>query len=210
MTLEFTLLEKLQRLSKTAIWRWSFEEQTLTEWSKDWVAIFNTCDKDLNQDYEQMCRVVHPNDRGRVIESYLAADTAQSGFEILYRIVSRDGSLKVLHEIAEIERNADGRPIGQFGIVKDVTRYFGGANAIELHSERETHINSHERLSRRSDLELSLLQITSYGTIDAYCMELLQSADANLNSVKKLLSLAIGTHSRDRDGEETDIDAKKH
>lgn len=114
-------LRRAQQQAKIEYWRWSFDEGRLTARSRESLAPIDFDPDDANITYAQLCRSVHPEDRDRVIATYKASDAARSGFSIEYRRCQSDGSVVHLREIAEVEYDDAGRPVGQVGIVQDIS-----------------------------------------------------------------------------------------
>lgn len=65
---------------------------------------------------------VHPEDRPRLREMFLAAKHGAQVFEIDYRVHHPDGRELWVHTQAEIARDAEGRPVYLLGTMQDVTR----------------------------------------------------------------------------------------
>jgi PAS domain S-box-containing protein len=57
------------------------------------------------------CRVLHAEDRERVVETDRAAIEEGRDLDIEYRTVHRDGHVVWVHDTATIIRDVDGRPI---------------------------------------------------------------------------------------------------
>jgi len=114
-------LRRAQRLAKLEYWRWSFEEKRLTARSEEYFAPIGFDPSDPKLTYDKLCSSVHPDDRARVIATYEASDSERTGFAIEYRRCQPDGSIVHLREIAEVEYDEAGNPIGQVGVVQDIS-----------------------------------------------------------------------------------------
>lgn len=72
--------------------------------------------------FENVVRVVHPDDRALFRENVRAALESSDGrYRSEYRLVRPNKEVRWLHETGRVERGADGRPIRLIGIAQDVT-----------------------------------------------------------------------------------------
>jgi two-component system, NtrC family, sensor kinase len=66
-------------------------------------------------------KIVHADDKQNIILAFNTSISNGSSFELNYRIVCRDGSLRYIHSKADIICNIEGLPIKMIGSVQDVT-----------------------------------------------------------------------------------------
>ncbi|MCH7942104.1 MAG: PAS domain S-box protein, partial [Proteobacteria bacterium] len=64
---------------------------------------------------------IHPDDRERVAAAFKAADVADEGYDVEYRIVRPDGDTRHVQEIANPERDETGRTVRSVGTFQDIT-----------------------------------------------------------------------------------------
>jgi len=150
-------LRRTQRQGKIAHWRWSFDEARLTSCSS---RDFSGCGADSiepDPSYEQTCSTVHPEDLGRVVATYQDADRERSGFDIHYRRVRPDGVVIHIHEIAEVEYDADGRPVAQLGIIQDISDL---KRAEAVRESAELQFEHAERIANLCHWQMSLPDLT--------------------------------------------------
>lgn len=63
---------------------------------------------------------VHPDDRARVLETQQRVEAI--GFaDVEHRVVRPDGEVRWVHEVAKLDRDADGHPLRIIGTVQDIT-----------------------------------------------------------------------------------------
>lgn len=108
------------RQAKIAFWRWCYVKEELTHWSESYEEIDALSPLKQPTD-EEMLKVVHEDDRERVRQVYADAYGDETDYDVEYRIVEKDGSIRWLHELAEIEHGEDGKPVSFFGILQDIT-----------------------------------------------------------------------------------------
>ena len=117
-------LEAAQRLARVGWWERDFAGgRWLT--SDEVARIFGIERMDRVMDIAEWTRVVpsiiHPDDRRRVLEAGEAALRAGRRYDIEYRIVHADGTVRVVHVQADVTLDEAGRPVRQFGVAQDIT-----------------------------------------------------------------------------------------
>jgi len=65
--------------------------------------------------------IIHPEDRRRVLEASEASLRGGPRYDIEYRIVHADGTVRVVHVQADVTRDESGRTVRQFGVAQDIT-----------------------------------------------------------------------------------------
>ncbi len=134
-------------LAEIAYWRWSFAEERLTHWSEEYEKLGGFSDG-VPDNYENMLKPVHKDDRERVLQVYCESDVGPSGFNIEYRVIDFDGRLRWLNERAEVEFDEDGVAVAHFGIVQDITERKQTDQALKKseaafrHAEQIAHIHN--------------------------------------------------------------------
>jgi diguanylate cyclase (GGDEF)-like protein/PAS domain S-box-containing protein len=66
-------------------------------------------------------RVLHPEDRGRVVAETEAALAARRPLELLYRVRARDGEVRWIEDRGDFVYDASGEPVAWQGVMLDVT-----------------------------------------------------------------------------------------
>ncbi len=65
--------------------------------------------------------VIHPEDREQYDQAINVVLGKQSNLDIEYRIVTSTGATRWVHDIAEVEFDANGNPMRSFGTLQDIT-----------------------------------------------------------------------------------------
>jgi len=84
--------------------------------------IFGLTVEEIMSDAARFGRMLHPEDRDRVIAANARAEETGGPFDEEFRIVRNDGSVAWLHSRAVLLRDPDGRPMFWHGVALDVTR----------------------------------------------------------------------------------------
>jgi two-component system cell cycle sensor histidine kinase/response regulator CckA len=116
-----TALERAQELAHMGSWMSEVGENAALQWSKETHRIFGLDESAFDGRLETFFAHVHPDDLAEVRQATVVALVGQAPFGIDHRIVRPDGSVRWVHEEAEILRAADGRPVRMVGTVQDIT-----------------------------------------------------------------------------------------
>ena len=84
-----------QSRPRLACWVWRPETETV-EYSAEYREILNMSEDVRSGAWRDMLRSVHPEDAGRVDDAITAMLGAGEAYEIVYRIVCRDGTERTL------------------------------------------------------------------------------------------------------------------
>ena len=114
-------LELAQKQARVGYWRWSFEEECLTYWSREAAEICRYVQDEGPMNYGQLMEAIHPNDRSRVQAEFAAADLERRDFSVEYRIVGDEGEITHVREIGEVEYDGSGVAVAHVGFVQDIT-----------------------------------------------------------------------------------------
>lgn len=131
-------LTEAQRIAHLGNWEWDITNDTLS-WSDEIYRIFGLAPQQFGASYEAFLNAVHPEDRQLVANSVREALERLHTYSIEHRILQPDGTLRHVHEQAEVIRGKDGQPISMLGTVLDIT----GRKLVEqaLHDSESRYRN---------------------------------------------------------------------
>ncbi|MBF0623206.1 MAG: PAS domain S-box protein [Magnetococcales bacterium] len=139
-------LAKAQKIAHLGSWDWNIPANTL-QWSDEIYRIFGLAPREFGATYEAFLNAIHPDDRPAVEEAVRnsLADPSQP-YDIVHRVLRPDGVIRIVHELAEITRNAAGAPLLMSGTVQDVTERKQAeerlAQTLVQLQEKENHLRS--------------------------------------------------------------------
>ena len=113
-------LLKAQRIAHLGNWDWDIVGGSL-HWSDEIYRIFGVTPQQFDATYEAFLESAHPNDRSGIVQSVDATLRAGEPYSIDHRIVLPDGSIRHVHEQAEVEFDDTGQPVRMQGTVQDIT-----------------------------------------------------------------------------------------
>lgn len=145
-------LHRAQRLARIGNWRWSISNAKLIDFSESFAEIHGVAPSEIASYIEaDPARVLHADDRDRVMRALRQYDEAGANFEIEYRIVRPDGRVRHIREIGECILDERGHPTEQMGTVQDVTELKHAEDAL-----RRAHDELEQRVRTRTEELLDL------------------------------------------------------
>ena len=137
-----------QKLTQTGSWAWDPSTGDLF-WSREHFRIFGVCPFGTDVSYDLFFRLVHPEERAHVEREFL--DTIRTGgdFDLEYRIVCPDGTVKCVHSRAH--------PV--FGASGELTEYVGSIADITERRHGEESLNSMQSQLARASRAITLGQL---------------------------------------------------
>ncbi|HYE62611.1 MAG TPA: PAS domain S-box protein [Phycisphaerales bacterium] len=116
------LLEQAQAVAHVGSWVSGLGDDAEIIWSRETCRIFGVPEKDEQRmTVREFFRFVHPDDRQKVQDAVRQSVETGASYSVDHRIVRQDGSVRWVHEQAEMELDADARPVRMIGIVQDIT-----------------------------------------------------------------------------------------
>jgi len=139
-------LLRAQRLAHLGNWKWT-RAQDVRDWSDETYRIFGIDRDSFALNSENVWKLVHPDDRGRVIEESQRAKSGLGPYDMEYRIVTPAGELKHVHTRADIVRDpATGEVTALVGTLLDITErtlqqqeLAASRDELERQVEQRTH-----------------------------------------------------------------------
>lgn len=114
-----THLEKVQEVANIGWWRIDVPSDEIY-WSDRIYEMWGVADEVDQLDYETFLEFVHPDDRDEIDRTWEAALDGEP-YDVEHRIVSGDGTIRWMHEKADIAFDEEGKPIHAVGVVQNIT-----------------------------------------------------------------------------------------
>jgi PAS domain S-box-containing protein len=109
-----------ERIAHLGNWDWDIVKDKLL-WSDEIYRIFGLTPQQFGATYEAFLSYVHAEDREFVEHSVSEALYEGRPYNLDHRIVWPDGSVRVVHEKAEVSFDKNGKPVRMIGTVHDIT-----------------------------------------------------------------------------------------
>ncbi|OLC46087.1 MAG: hypothetical protein AUH43_14675 [Acidobacteria bacterium 13_1_40CM_65_14] len=113
-------LEKAQEVAHIGSWVADFDDDHVG-WSRETHLIFGVPVGRFAGFIEAFFSMVHPDDREAVRAASDAAQHDRVPYDIEHRIVRGDGTIRWVHEQADVIRDSEGRAVRMVGTVQDIT-----------------------------------------------------------------------------------------
>lgn len=126
-----TALKEAQQLARLGSWSWDLTSGEVT-WSQELYRILGLPLEEQSASFDVFKRLLHPDDRDRVLELLERARTAGTGFASEHRVVRPDGTVRVLQARGEVHADGAGRPAMMVGTAQDVTDRTRAQQAAQL------------------------------------------------------------------------------
>lgn len=139
------ILNRAQKVANVGSWELSFASGQ-SVWSEEACRIYGL-EHGRVFSFSDWINRIHPADLPGVMVQIRQAHETNSDTDLEHRIQLKDGTVKYIHSISKFEFDENGKPIGLFGICKDITEMKSAERKLRATSqELETYIykSSHD------------------------------------------------------------------
>ena len=112
--------ELAQKAANFGTWEWDIATGK-TRWLGQFESLFGFSPGKLEQTFDVLIHLIHPEDRKKVIDGAEACVKKKGPCNVEYRITRPDGAVRWILGTSDIMQNPDGRPSSMYGIVQDIT-----------------------------------------------------------------------------------------
>jgi two-component system CheB/CheR fusion protein len=114
-------LREAQEIAQMGNWELDLSTYRLT-WSDRCYEIFEVNPESFSGTYNAFLEMVHPEDQDTLDAVYKKSVEEKMPYNIIHRLLMKDGRVKYVNEICRTEYSQDGKPIRSVGVIQDVTR----------------------------------------------------------------------------------------
>src|ERR1700724_2212469 len=115
-----TWLEEAQHVAHVGHWVWDLQTNRLI-WSDETYRIFGLTPQEGPIDLDKVREMIHPDDREMVFRTAENAANSGTRADCEHRLFRPNGEMRVVHSLADLKRDASGRPHKMFGTTQDIT-----------------------------------------------------------------------------------------
>lgn len=138
-------LKEAQKLAKLGHWELDLITNKLS-WSDEIFEIFQIDPLKFGASYESFLNTIHPEDRESVNKSYTDSVKNKNSYDIVHRLLMKDGSIKYVHEMGKTYYDEFGNPLVSIGTVQDIT------DRVQIENEiRELNQTLEEKVKERTE-----------------------------------------------------------
>lgn len=120
-----------QDIASLGSWDWDRDKNSIC-FSAQMYRIFGLAADRDEADYETFLAFVHPDEQHLVKETVLRALAEKKPYSLDYRIIPPDGSLRTVHERADVVHDAQGNVVSMHGTVQDITARINAEEKIRF------------------------------------------------------------------------------
>lgn len=113
-------MAEAQRIGRMGSFTWEARTGAV-EWSAEMFRLVGVVPGQESPSAELYLALIHPDDRPRLQQAFENAQVRGEGYELGYRLVRPDGSLRYLYSRTTAECTAEGEVLRLTGIVQDIT-----------------------------------------------------------------------------------------
>ena len=128
-------LEEAQRIARIGWWERDFRTNHVAL-SEEVCRTFGVQPVDLPHWQGRWLEVIHPEDRARVAEASAAAVRGGPRYDVEYRVVRPDGTVRIVHSQGNVTWDDSGQPVRQFGVLQDITELRRAEEELRASEER--------------------------------------------------------------------------
>jgi len=114
-------LAEAQRLTHTGSWVWQVAGRDALHLSEEWYRIYGFNAEEGMPAWEERLRRIHPEDRAKWQGAIDRAIREKSDYEVEFRILLPDGTVKYIHTVGHPVLNASGNLVEFVGSATDIT-----------------------------------------------------------------------------------------
>jgi PAS domain S-box-containing protein len=113
-------LNAAQRIAQIGSWDRNLQEDKLY-WSDEQYRIWGYEPGEVAPSHELVKSHIYPDDLKIFEKAHETAFYRKDPYDIEYRIIRKDGVLRTVHSIAEVEWDEEGKPLRHFGCLQDIS-----------------------------------------------------------------------------------------
>lgn len=113
-------LAEAQRIAHLGNWELDLVSNVLS-WSAEIYRIFEIDPQEFGASYEAFLAAIHPDDRAMVDQAYTESLAKRTPYDIVHRLLMKDGRIKYVNQRCETYYGSDGKPVRSLGTTHDIT-----------------------------------------------------------------------------------------
>ncbi|MCD4719287.1 MAG: PAS domain-containing protein, partial [Desulfobacula sp.] len=113
-------LKESQEIAQMGQWELDLISNSLY-WSDGIYSLFEINPTGFNASYDGFINAVHPDDRELVDKAYTDSIKNKTSYNIIHRLLLKNGTVKHVNEICRTEYDENGKPLRSIGTIQDIT-----------------------------------------------------------------------------------------
>jgi PAS domain S-box-containing protein len=171
-------LQLAQHIASIGSWHWNVTDDTLISCSPEYALIhgvpLDTINDHLAHQFE---RIVHEDDRDRVLHEFIEIDKHNQSYEVEYRIYQPNGVVRYVVERGQPSIVKNNRVVEQLGTLQDITE--------RKRQEKEFHSNKQLLEAAIEEIPGGFVLVNADGLIDRFNRKLIDRYPQQLDVLKQ-------------------------
>ena len=114
-------LKQAEQIANLGHWELNLVSNTLY-WSDEIYRIFDLKPQEFKASYKAFLEKVHTDDRDFVDKAYTDSLKNKTAYDIVHRLLMKDGTIKYVNEKCKTEYDENGKPLRSLGTMQDITK----------------------------------------------------------------------------------------
>jgi PAS domain S-box-containing protein len=179
-------LAEAQRLTHTGSWAWRIAGRVALHLSEEWYRIYGLDPEKGPPVFEEWQQRIHPEDRAKFLGVFNRAIAEKSEYEVEFRILLPDGTVKYVHNVGHPVLDASGDVVQFVGSSMDIS---ASRRAEEALRQAQADLAYVSRVTTMGELTASLAHevnqpITAASTNANTCLRWLASDTPNIEEAR--------------------------
>lgn len=194
-------LIEAQRIAHVGHWDWDAVHGIL-KWSDETYRIFGLEPQHEPINMERLKERIHPQDFDKVAQALRNAESGIKPFEIEYRVVRPDSTIRHIYNIGEMIFDASHKPLGMLGTLLDITERKQAQEDLQRKFDEEAKLQAYLKTLHKISIELTLID-----HVDEFYKQVIQLGLNQLGFDRMGLylydskrNMALGTYGTDMQG----------
>lgn len=190
-----------QRIAHVGHWDWDGVHNHL-KWSDETYRIFGLEPQGEPINLDRLKELIHPQDFDMVAKALADAEAGIKPFDVEYRIVKPNGTIRSIYNLGEVLFDQNRKPIGMFGTLMDVTERKQAQEELQRKFDEEAELQAYLKTLHKISIELTLIDRADdfYKQVIQLGLEQLGFDRMGLFLYDPERNMALGTYGTDTQG----------